>query len=147
MKNCLHILSRFKNAPLNNIDFSVKKKSVYLSLKLQTRKAFIWLRSDHKQTCYLTQKCDTHQLRIRIARGHFQGLIFAKSSFRKGSFPVIWNTRTRLLILALLNSWSLLVTWCQNFENGILRHYFSKASVIVDVFEQNIYQTISLITS
>ena len=40
-----------------------------------------------------------------------------------------------------------MVTWWQHFENGVLRHYLSKATVIMDVFEQNIYQTISLITS
>ena len=42
----------------------------------------------HKQACYLTQKCGTHQIRIRIARGHFQGQIFAMLPFRKSSFSV-----------------------------------------------------------
>ena len=32
-------------------------------------------------------------------------------------------------------------------KRDFLRHYFSKATVVVDIFEQNIYQTISLITS
>ena len=59
-----------------------------------------WIRLDHKQTCYLTQKCGTHQIQIRTVRGRFQGQIFAKSSFRKGSFSVTWKTRTGVLVLA-----------------------------------------------
>ena len=108
----MNTLSRFKKrTTYNNIDFLVTKyrllnfettnkdyHSIYLFLgpNVYIRSKFVhikqckkWLRSDHKQTCYLTQKCDTHQIRIRIARGHFQGLIFARLSFRKGSLSVI----------------------------------------------------------
>ena len=92
-----------------------------------------WLQSDHKQRRYLTQKVRYHQIRIRIFRCHFQSQIFTEWSFRNGSFSVIWKTRTGLLISAVLNSRSLLITWWLYFENGILCHYFSKATVIVDV--------------
>ena len=127
-------LSRFKNAPLITIQISQWKNYVYSILKQPTRKGFIdaypmqkWLRSDNKQKRYLMQKCDTHQIRIRIARGHFQSKIFAKSSFRKGSFSVIWKARTGLLISAFLNSWSLLVTWWQNFAKRDFMSLFFKS--------------------
>ena len=79
-------------------------------MKLQTKKALLVYnrckngssRTTSKR--YLTQKCGTHQIWLRIARGHFQGQIFAKSSFGKGSFSVKWKTGTGVLILAFLKS-------------------------------------------
>ena len=39
-----------------------------------------WLRLDHKQTCYLTQKCDTHQIEFAlpeaISESNFRQVIF-----------------------------------------------------------------------
>ena len=117
-------LSRFKNAPLiKNLDFSVKKKKKKKKntiLKQQTRKAFICAckKSSFRTTSKLLS--DAKVWYPPNTNSHCQG------PFSK--------IRTRLLIKTFLNSRSLLITWWQYFENGISRHYFSKATVIVDVF-------------
>ena len=61
---------------------------------------------------------------------------------KKVSLIPLWN----LSHVCTPDSQFLLVTRQQYFANSILRHYFSKATVLVDVLEQDNVQNISLIT-
>ena len=71
----------YKRTTYKSLDFSGEK---IMFIQFWNKESFYfcitqkWLWLDHKQSRYLTQKCDTHQIWIRIVRGHFQSQIFAK---------------------------------------------------------------------
>ena len=104
------------------------KKLCLFNIETRDKVCFYWCTVHAKMAPVgpLTQKFETHQIWIRIARGHFQSQIFTKSSFRKGLVSVTWKNRTGLLISAFLNSLSLLLLDGNTSKTGFYLIMFQK---------------------
>ena len=93
-----------------------------------------WLQSDHQQKCSLAQSVIPTKHDFALQGEIFKVNFFAVSYFLKVfSFGDMndWNVPVNISI-PYANIDRLLI---DDFENGILRHYFSKATVDVDVLQ------------